>query len=41
MLPGASKVGGSVRLPIHAFMISIQIGSAESAPVPAGPIVRF
>ncbi len=41
MLPGASNAGGSLRSPIHAFMISIQIGSAESEPVPAGPMVRF
>src|SRR5687768_6748797 len=33
MLPGASKDGGSLRSPIHDFMISIQIGSAASEPV--------
>src|SRR3954465_5057834 len=37
MLPGASNFGGSFRSPIHAFMMSIQIGSAASAPLMPGP----
>ena len=41
MLPGASKVGGSFRSPIQAFMMSIQIGSAASAPVWLCPMGFF
>ena len=39
MLPGGSNFGGSFRSPIYAFMMSIQIGSATSAPVAPGPSV--
>jgi hypothetical protein len=51
IFPGASNVGGTAvpgaavaaprRLPMYAFMKSIQIGSAAVAPVTFQPIVRL
>src|SRR5687767_5573669 len=41
MLPGGSNFGDSLRSPIQAFITSIQIGSAPSAPVTLWPIGFF
>ena len=41
ILPGGSNFGASLRSPIHAFITSIQMGSAASAPVMLRPIGRF
>src|SRR3954471_15340739 len=41
MLPGDGNCGGSLRSPIQDFMMSIQIGSAASAPVMFEPIGFF